>query len=479
MVKNHARKNDARARQAATGETFPEAMRNSAPTAVEMLNTANRRPVIHLGNGVHFDMNAEKPNLHITGAFGSGKTWLVNHIVDELIASKVNCEIVVIAGKEEQHASAKKLRADKSQTTKIALLRASHKGDPTYEELLLEEIAAKVKDEDYSTYRDAPLILIVDGINEVSDESTILLQTIAKHGVKRGIHTIITSNDGYGDLPIAIRSSGDSITLGWVGYAQYRKGNGRPVLFSIGAPEVSDGTITLGSQVLTQGTLRSLLIINDEKSPEARRSDVAMDLAHQVLRKGWGVTVLSDAANEVNWRMTFGKSIHLATKDAAFIIDDLARDRIDMDERTSKETEIERWQSQNSDPKRRLLIVDGYFEEDSSSHEYQLDVAAFVNYIRSSKSSIHIPVVMTCRNAPWYYSLFANAVIVASKEVPDQHVTGEVNSDLMSMGVTGVGGRKLGHSDAVLVKLGLPADEPVVFSIDSLLSEKGNKARRN
>jgi hypothetical protein len=470
MVKNHARKNDARTRQIETGETFPVALRNSALSAVEILNGVNRLPVIHLGNSAYFDMNAEKPNLHVTGAFGAGKTWLVNHVVDELIASKANCKIIIIAGKTEQHANAQKAQSEGSVSPEIVLIKASGKDDPSHEESLLEELVSQAKNESTESAADVPVILIVDGINEVSDESTILLQMIAKHGVRRNIHTIITSNDGYGDLPVAIRSSGHSATLGWVGYGQYSRDNNPPTLFSIGAPAESDGTIMIGSHVMKNKLFRSLLIVSDEPSPEATRSEMAMDLAHQVLRKGWGVTVLSDSFNEVNWRMTFGKSIHLATKDAAVILDDLARDRLTMNESTWDDTDTEHWQGQNNDPKRRLLIVDGYFDEvPSSVTENKLDMAAFVNYMRGANSSAHIPVVMTTRETPWFYSLFARAVVV-----PNGHTTGEVNRTLLTMGAMGVGRLNLGPAEAALAHLSLPSKEAIVFSTDSLFTRRGN-----
>jgi hypothetical protein len=195
-----------------------------------------------------------------------------------------------------------------------------------------------------------------------------------------------------------------------------------------------------------------------------------MDLAHQVLRKGWGVTVLSDSFNEVNWRMTFGKSIHLATKDAAVILDDLARDRLAMNESTWGDTDTEHWQGQNNDPKRRLLIVDGYFDETPSSvTENKLDMAAFVNYMRCANSSAHIPVVMTTRETPWFYSLFARAVVV-----PNGHTTGEVNRTLLTMGAMGVGRLNLGPAEAALAHLSLPSKEAIVFSTDSLFTRRGN-----
>lgn len=470
MVKNHARKNDARARQIETGETLPVALRNSALSAVELINGKNRLPIIHLGNSAYFDMNAEKPNLNITGAFGAGKTWLVNNIVDELIASKAKCKIIILAENTDQHASAQKAQSEGSAFPEIVLVKASGKDDPSQEESLLEELASQAKGASDEDTDGVSVVLIVDEINEVSDESTILLQTIAKHGVKRGIHTIITSGDGYGDLPVAIRSNGSSVSLGWVGYGQYTSAGKPPVSFSIGAPSESDSAIKLGSHVMENKLFWSLLIVSDEPSPKAKRSDLAMDLAHQVLRKGWGVTVLSDSFNEVNWRITFGTSIHVATKDAAVILDDLARDRLAMNERTRSDPYTEFWKSQQADPKRRLLIVDGYFDENPSSvTERQLDMAAFVNYMRGANSSAHIPVVMTTRETPWFHSLFARAVVI-----PNGYTTGNVNRTLVGMGAQGMGNHEFGPSEAVLADLGMPSKTPVVFSIESLFSRRSN-----
>lgn len=397
MVKNHARKNAARTRQDETGETFPEAMRQVTTAAPE---NRRKRPVIHLGNKAFYDMNAETPNLNITGAFGTRKTTLALHILDQLRINGTGAKVVVITDAIDRYRPL--VEDEGSKLPDVELVATSRKDDQSKVESMLEDLADKARTAGLEDFKESPFILMVDGINSISDEATIHLQMIAKRGAAQGIYTIITSQDGYGQLPIAIRNSGANVKLGWGGgFGTFTNGQVTSH-FCIGAPVVATSEIQIGSEKVW-GLDHGNLLINGK--PGHGKTVLAQDIARQALSKGWAVSVLVSPDHDLAWHGEFGTSVNMLKsiqgEGHTGHIDSLLARRARMDElaRGKKDFTPE------------LVIIDGLlgYMEDRTPRGMET-ASALVTFLRNGNGSTHMPAVVVGNEVPWFRHYFNSVV---------------------------------------------------------------------
>jgi len=459
MVKNHALKNTARARKAETGETFPEAMRNSLPSTVTTndkgprlmhvgngvfydMNTGKptptiflhdkRFPIIHLGNGAFHDMNTNKPNLNIRGEGSTVKTLITKHIISELIKAEAACSVIVITGKEGEYKAFVE-NAPTSGRPHLSLIQNVPYSDQSAIESMLGELALKAQDESNTEYRDVPLVLVVDEVGDVSSEAMSKIQDIAKHGVPRDIYTLVTSYDQH--MP-AFNDSGSWLTVQHGGYANYAEHK-----FLFGAPETHDPKFMIGSEVLTDDGLRNLLILGDS---EKEKSKVAQDIARQALDKGWGVAVLAGETQYSDWKESFGGAVELWRRNVDIMIDHYTRARRREDVAAREGKKFTPW----------VLFVDGYAEEEKPTAREQLGEVALVNFVRGGSLFYNrLPVVMTSQKTPWFHDLFSKVAVMSGSSTVDETRKRMVDMNLRSL-----------------------SDSEVAFTYDGILCDFDNRS---
>ena len=400
MVKNHARKNDARARQAATGETLPVALRNSVPASGD-------KPVIHLGNESYLDLNKDAPHLFISGNPKTGKTALAKHILREAGGSGMS--LTVFASDPREY---------NDEFPGVAMVDAG--GRVQAADLMLDALATSARG---GHRNDIPKLIVIDSLQSISEDGLISLQILARSGRAANIHLVILSQNApeHGIL----KSHSHHVVVGRGGFCIMDES----YPFRIGEPARSKtSTLKVGDGAQWNIETGNLMILG---RPGIGKTELAKQIAREALLSGKKVTVMASRGNDTSWRDTFSGTIPVFSELSADTIDELTARGLDEGGDT------------------RVLIVDGFMIEDESplTFDERLSQAALINILRGG----HVKVVVTAFEANELQSLFGNAVIL-SNSVPNNE---DVMKGLTLNQMTGAERRNRDDDEAQFTHLGV------------------------